>query len=178
MDEDAQTLALLRSLDLVPGPHHLEFPYGFDHESARAQAMRLRDRLTHDFGTAWRLDDGIQDASYSFMLHHPAEATAAGVPLAVRLSNFGNLAVVTTPRPDSHGDLDEAVREGALTPADRSRIEAALAALGYTLVPSRPLHRLYDGVTWLADEPEGAFYVSYGPHRGRATWWTRYFEHL
>ncbi|MFJ6785848.1 hypothetical protein [Streptomyces yangpuensis] len=101
MDEDAQTLALLRSLDLVPGPHHLEFPHGFDHESARAQAMRLRDRLTHDFGTAWRLDDGIQDASH-----------------------------------------------------------------------------LYDGVTWLADEPEGAFHVSYGPHRGRATWWTRYFEHL
>ncbi|MFE1826892.1 hypothetical protein [Streptomyces yangpuensis] len=140
--------------------------------------VRLGDRLTQDFGSAWGPDDGIQDAGYSFLLHLPAEASGAGVPVAVRLSNFGDLAVVTIPRPDSHGDLDEAVREGALTAADRSRIEAALTDLGYTPVPVRPLRRLYDGVTWLADEPEGTFYVGYGPLEGRATWWTRYFEHL
>lgn len=29
MGEDAQTLALLRSLDRLPGPDHLEFPDGF-----------------------------------------------------------------------------------------------------------------------------------------------------
>nr|WP_202487132.1 hypothetical protein [Streptomyces sp. SID8354] len=169
-------MALLRSLDQLPGPDHLEFPDGFDYPLAKAQANRLNERLTHDFGWACGLDDQIQDASYYLKVAIPAEATEAGVPLAVRLSNFGNLAVVTTPRPDSHDDLDQAVQEGALTAADRSRIETALHDFGYTLVPPRLLHRPYGGVTRLADE--GYFYASYGPHQGCATWWTRYFEHL
>ncbi|KAB1971839.1 hypothetical protein [Streptomyces triticiradicis] len=166
------SLALLHSLDQLPGPEHLEFPDGFDYPLAKAQANRLRDRLTHDFGRACRLDDQIQDASYYFKVHIPADATESGVPLVVRLSNFGNLAVVTTPRPDSHDDLDQAVQEGALTTANRRQIEAALNNLGYTLVPPRLLHRPYDGVTWLADESKGFFYAGYGPHQGRATWWT------
>ncbi|MFI8448009.1 hypothetical protein [Streptomyces erythrochromogenes] len=70
----------------------------------------------------------------------------------MRLSNYGCLAVVTTPAPDSHDDLAHAVRDGALSEADRSRIEAALSDLGYTLVPQRLLHRRYDGVTRLTDE--------------------------
>ncbi|MFJ3977247.1 hypothetical protein [Streptomyces sp. NPDC090021] len=73
MDEDAETLALLRALDRLPGPDHLEYPHGFDYEAARARATRLGDRLTHDFGSTWGLDEGIQDASYSFLLRLPAE---------------------------------------------------------------------------------------------------------
>src|SRR4051812_25304915 len=46
----------------------------------------------------------------------------------------------TTPSPDSHDDLDHAVREGALSAADRAQIEAALSDLGYTLIPLRLLH--------------------------------------
>ncbi|WP_369384033.1 hypothetical protein [Streptomyces sp. cg36] len=176
MDEDAQVLALLHTLDRLPGPEHLEFPDGFDYPLAKARAIRLKDRLNRDFGRSCHLDDQIQDASYSFMITIPAEASAPGVPVGVRLSNFGSLAVATTPGPDSHDDLDHAVQQGALSAADRSRIEAALRDLGYTLVPPRLLHELYDGVTRLADQ--GSFYLSYGPHRGRATWWTRYFEYL
>ncbi|PKV89951.1 hypothetical protein [Streptomyces sp. TLI_146] len=176
MNEDEQTLALLRTLDQLPGPDHLEFPDGFDYSLAKAQATRLEDRLTRDFRRACALDDQVQDASFYFRIALPAEATEADVPLGVRLSNFGNLAVVTTPGPDSHDDLDQAVQEGALTAADRSRIETALHDLGYTLVRPALLHRPYDGVTRLADE--GFSHISYGPHQGRATWWTRYFEYL
>ncbi|MFI1170166.1 hypothetical protein [Streptomyces melanogenes] len=135
MDEDALALALFHTLDQLTGPDHLEFPDGFDYPLAKAQATRLKDRLTEDFGQACPLDDQIQDASYYFTIAIPAEAAETGVPVTVRLSNFGNLAVVTTPGPDSHDDLDHAVREGALSAADRSRIEAALCGLGYTVVP-------------------------------------------
>lgn len=176
MDKDSQTLALLQTLDRLPGPDHLEFPDGFDYASAKNRAIRLEDRLTQDFGHVCGLDDQIQDASYSFQVAIPAEATEADVPAYVRLSNFGNLAVAFAPRPDSHDDLDQAVQKGALTTADRSRIESAAHDFGYTLVPPRLLHRPYDGVTWLAGGRP--FHASYGPHRSRATWWTRYFEYV
>ncbi|MER6680858.1 hypothetical protein [Streptomyces olivaceoviridis] len=165
MNDDDRAPALFHALDSLPGPHHLEYPDGFDRAGARLRAARLRDRLTQDFGRSCRLDEGIQDASFSFSLDIPAEATGAGVPIAVRLSNYGDLAVVTTPEPGSHDDLDDAVREGALSEADRDRITAALSDLGYRLVAPRLLHRPYDGVTWLVDE-------------GHATWWTRFFDHL
>ncbi|MGW4225645.1 hypothetical protein ACWEG1_19535 [Streptomyces bauhiniae] len=80
--------------------------------------------------------------------------------------------------PDSHADLDDAVADGALSAADRRRVETALAELGCRIVPLRLLHLRYDGVTWLADGVPGASVLSYGPHAGEATWWTRFFEHL
>ncbi len=98
------------------------------------------------------------------------------MPLAVRLSNFGDLAVVTTPAPGSHDDLGHAVADGAVCETDRRRIKSALSGLGYVLVPQRLLHCLYDGVTWLAGGT-GAV-TSYSAHRGRAAWWTGLFEHL
>ncbi|MEV6840517.1 hypothetical protein AB0N17_39565 [Streptomyces sp. NPDC051133] len=176
MNDDAEVLDLLHTLDRLAAPDHLEFPEGFDYSLARAQAGRLKDRLDEDFRQACKLDDQIQDASYYFKITIPAEAAEAGIPVGVRLSNYGNLAVVTTPMPDSHDDLDHAVLGGALSAADRRRIESALTECGYTLIPPRLLHRPYDGVTPLADE--GPFYAGYGPHQGRATWWTRYFEYL
>lgn len=165
MNDDDRTSALLHALDRLPSPHHLEHPDGFDHAGARLRASGLRDRLTQDFGRPCRLDEGIQDASFSFSVDIPAEATGAGVLIAVRLSNYGDLAAVTTPAPGSHDDLDDAVRDGALSEADRDRVTAALSDLGYRLVAARLLHRPYDGVTWLVDE-------------GHATWWTRFFDHL
>ncbi|MFF8731226.1 hypothetical protein ACF073_32775 [Streptomyces sp. NPDC015171] len=176
MNDDNRIQALFHVLDRLPGPPHLEHPDGFDRVTARRRAAGLRGLLTEGFGRPCRLDEAVQDASYSFALCVPAEATEAGVPLAVRLSNYGDLAVVTTPAPDSHADLDHAVRDGALSEADRVRLTAALSALGYRLVPPRLLHRPYDGVTRLAHE--APCFLSYGPHQGRATWWTRFFEHL
>ncbi|KOX11058.1 hypothetical protein [Streptomyces sp. NRRL B-3648] len=176
MNDDAQVLDLLHTLDRLPAPDHLEFPEGFDYPLARARAIRLKDRLDEAFGHPCKLDDQIQDASYYFKITLLAEATETRIPVGVRLSNYGNLAVATTPMPDSHDDLDQAVRGGALSVADRGRIEAALTEFGYTLIPPRLLHRPYDGVTDLAEE--GPCYAGYGPYQGRATWWTRYFEHL
>ncbi|MDN3261152.1 hypothetical protein QWJ26_15275 [Streptomyces sp. CSDS2] len=176
MSDDERILALFHALDQLPGPRHLEFPDTFDHAAAKARAIRLRNRLSSDLGHPCRLEDQIQDASYYFGVSVPQQATQAGIPLGVRLSNYGDLAVVTTPLSDSHEDLDHAVREGVVSVAERDRIVPALSALGYTLVPQRLLHRRYTGVTWLAQD--GLTYAGYGPHQGLATWWTRFFEHL
>ncbi|CAL9324227.1 hypothetical protein [Streptomyces sp. SudanB182_2057] len=176
MSDDEQILALFHDLDQLPGPHHLEFPDTFDHAAAEARAIQLRNRLSDDLGHPCRLEDQIQDASYYFRVNVPEQATQAGIPLGVRLSNYGDLAVVTTPSPDSHEDLDHAVREGVVSVAERDRIVSALSALGYRLVPQRLLHRRYTGVTWLGQD--GFAYGSYGPHQGLATWWTRFFEYL
>ncbi|MEU5430715.1 hypothetical protein AB0H73_34650 [Streptomyces olivoreticuli] len=176
MDEDQRILDLFHAVDRLPGPDHLEFPDGYDYARARSRAARLTERLNTELARPCVTGDTAEDASYSFMVRIPAAATGAGVPLAVRLSNFGDLAVVTTPAPDSHDDLDHAVADGAVSETDRRRIESALSDLGYVLVPQRLLHSPYDGVTWLADETGTV--ISYGAHRGRATWWTRLFEHL
>ncbi|MFD8806304.1 hypothetical protein [Streptomyces sp. NPDC059597] len=163
MNDDARTTALLRTLDRLPGPAHLEFPDGFDHARARARATRLRDRLTRDLGHPCHLDDQIQDAGYSFEIVIPSEARGAGAPLLLRLSNYGDLAAVTVPGPFGHD-----APEGAVAPGPLSAIEAALRDLGCTPVPVRLLRRPYDGVsTWLAAEEPG-----------RATWWTRFFDYL
>ncbi|MGW6951756.1 hypothetical protein [Streptomyces xanthophaeus] len=175
MNDDEQVLALFHALDQLPGPDHLECPGGFDYGLAQSRATGLMYRLNEDIGQPCDLG-GTQDASYYWSIGIPAEVTEAGVPLGIRLSNYGNLAVVTTPRPDSHDDLVHAVRDGALSEADRGRIEAALTDLGYTLVPQRLLHQRYNGVTWLADTDVSL--RSYGTHQGHGTWWTRFFEHL
>ncbi|MFF9361257.1 hypothetical protein [Streptomyces griseoluteus] len=177
MHDDQRILDLLRSLDRLPGPDHAEFPDGFDYGEAKARASALSERLSDGFGGPCPLAV-TQDASYYFKVGVPAALTEAGVPLGVRLSNYGPLAAVTTPLPDSHADLDDAVAEGALSAADRHRVESALADLRYRTVPPRLLHLRYDGVTWLANDVPGATVLSYGPHAGEATWWTRFFEHL
>ncbi|MFG3124747.1 hypothetical protein ACGFYO_22420 [Streptomyces sp. NPDC048201] len=177
MADDQQIWDLLHSLDRLPAPNHLEFPEGFDHERAEARARALCERLSDDFGGPCHLDRA-QDASAYFRAEVAAHLTGAGVLLGVRLSNYGRLAAVTTPLPDSHADLDDAVEQGAVSAADRRRIEGALTELGYEIAPLRLLHHRYDGVTWLADDVPGAVMLSYGPHAGEATWWTRFFEHL
>jgi len=177
MDDDQRILDLLRALDGLPGPDHLEFPDGFDYERAEARAVRLTERLTEELGRPCS-NGRTQDASYYFTVGIPPRSADAGEWTGVRLSNYGDLAVVTTPLPDSHGDLDEAVADGALSEEDRRRIEATLSELGLELVPLRLLHRLYDGVTWLADDVPGAVVMSWPPHTGKATWWTRFFEYL
>ncbi|WP_156727631.1 hypothetical protein [Streptomyces apocyni] len=177
MHDDQRILELLHTLDRLPGPDHLEFPEGFDYTLAKSRATQLEGRLSEDFGQPCFLNDGVQDASYYFSVGIPQTATEACVAVGVRLSNYGNLAVITTPMPDSYGDLDQAVADGALSEGDRLRIEATLSDLGYELVPLRLLHRVYDGVTWLANDVPGAVVASYG-HPGQATWWTRFFEYL
>ncbi|WP_329009776.1 hypothetical protein [Streptomyces sp. NBC_01601] len=135
MPDDQHILDLLRSLDRPPGPDHLEFPAGFDYEEARARATALSERLSDEFRGPCPLD-ATQDASYYFMVGVPAALTEAGVHLGVRLSNCGRLAVVTTPGPDSHAELDDAVADGALFGSGSS---AGRDRAGGTGVPDRPL---------------------------------------
>lgn len=63
VSDDERILALFNDLDQLPGPDHLEFPDTFDHAAAKARAIRLRDRLSGDFGHPCRLDQ-IRDAAY------------------------------------------------------------------------------------------------------------------
>lgn len=167
-------IALLHELDRLPVPDHLEHPEGYDHRRAGLRATELADRLSEEFGGRCPLDRN-EDASYYFAIGVPAELAEAGVHVGIRLSNYGDLAVVTTPSPDSHAGEDGAVAAGALSVADRRRIEAALSDLGYVQVPPRLLHRPFDGVTRLVDEDS---VISHPPHQDVATRWTRFFEHL
>lgn len=161
---------LLRRLDQLPGPHHMEFPDGFDYDEAKARADALSERLTREFGFPCPVRS-TQDAAAYFSMGVEAQATEAGGHLGVWLSNYGDLASITTPawgglNDDLHGDLNEAVADGAISQADRLRLETALSELGYVLVQQRPLQLPYDGVhtdwVWV----------------GEPTWWVRFFYHL
>ncbi|MFF1414769.1 hypothetical protein ACFVX6_34235 [Streptomyces sp. NPDC058289] len=175
MNEEHQLVEILRSLDRVPCSSDLETPDGFDFEAARAGAVQLQNRLSKDLEFPWELSDENQDASYYFAVHVQNWLPA----LAIRLSNYGKLAVVTTPNPDSHRDLDHAVRDGAVTAQQREAIETALIDLGYTAVPLPLLRRRYDGVTWLADlNAEDHSFITYPADAEHVSWWTRYFEHI
>ncbi|WP_199924645.1 hypothetical protein [Streptomyces sp. WM6386] len=166
MEGDRRILDLLDALDRLPGPEHLEFPYGYDHERAGFMRSVLLDRLSREFGQPCR---GVsrQDASAYFGIHVPAAATDAGVALSVDLSNFGDLALVTAA---------DGGTECALTEAERRIIESALSDLGYVRVPQRLLLRPYDGVSGLAGwYPE----VDWdGSPNDPVTWETRFFSYL
>ncbi|MFB7540268.1 hypothetical protein ACFC0N_10285 [Streptomyces zaomyceticus] len=169
MAEETDIDAVLRAADRVQGPYHLEFPDGFDHCRAVARAQALAERLRADFDRPCVLDTGVQDASFHATVVVPAEATAAGEQIAIRLSNHGDFAVVAAERPGCYVDLDEAEASAALTSADRRTVETAVASLGYVLIPEPALHRPYDGLTALG---------THTSPRGEATWWIRFFDYL
>ncbi|MBT2369154.1 hypothetical protein J7E88_28520 [Streptomyces sp. ISL-10] len=168
MATKTEARALLNEVDRTTGPDHLEFPHSFDHHRALARVGTLIERLNTGFDCRCWADTGVQDASFHADITVPAEATAAMQQIVIRLSNFGDLAVVAAENLGCYEDLDEAVAEGALTPADRLTAETATTALGYLLVPESALHRSYDGVTCLAEYS--------APHA--ATWWIRFFDYL
>ncbi|MEV4331819.1 hypothetical protein AB0K02_14990 [Streptomyces sp. NPDC049597] len=160
--------ALLRAVDRSTGPDHLEFPHSFDRNLALARVDTLIERLNTGFDCRCWADTGVQDAGFHADITIPAEATAAGRQIVIRLSNFGDLAVVAAEHLGCYEDLDEAVEEGALTPTDRLTAETATTSLGYLLAPETALHRPYDGVTRLAEFSAPA----------AATWRTRFFDYL
>lgn len=142
----------------------MESPDGFDYQRAKDRAAALTDRLERDFESPCPVD-GMQDAAAYFTVGVPPEATEAGWPIRVWLSNYGDLASISPPSgfPDR---VSNAVAEGRISGADRLRLEAALFDLGYVLVPQRPLKHSYDGIhtDWL--------WV------GEPNWWVRFFYHL
>lgn len=161
--------AVMRAADRAPSLEHLEFPHGFDHRRALARVHALVERLQTGFGCRCALDTDVQDASFHADIAVPAEATGAGERITMRLSNFGDLAVIAAENPGCYLDLDEAEAEGALTPADRRTVETAAVSLGYVLIPEPILRRPYDGVTRLGEHSS--------PY-GEATWWIRFFDYL
>ncbi|WP_406080299.1 hypothetical protein OG468_07010 [Streptomyces zaomyceticus] len=169
MAEETDIDAVLRATDRAQGPYHLQFPDGFDHHRALARVQALTERLRADFDCPCVVDTGVQDASFHATVAVPAEATAAGEQITMRLTDHGDFAVVAAEQPGCPVDPDEAEASGALTSADRRTVETAVASLGYVLVPEPALHHPYDGVT------------SLGTHtspRGEATWWIRFFDYL
>lgn len=154
---------LLRSLDEATA---FEFPSNFSFPDAQKRLENLLERLAADFGQPAEPDRWIEDASFHADVRIPAEATATGESFTIRLSNFGNLAVITLERPGiySQTELDELADAEDIT-----RIATALTDLGYVVVPEEPLWGDYDG----AKPAMRSLDTRYGN-----TWWTRYFDYL
>ncbi|MCP5034513.1 MAG: hypothetical protein GY939_22150 [Actinomycetia bacterium] len=133
---------ILRSLD---DPDHLWFPAGYDYDLANRRANDLGQVLESDFkcGIYLLTGLGVQDATFGADIGIPAEATATGERLWVRISNHGPLAIYgidTVRAPNRDADI-----EAQLHPDDRIHLEAALTEHGYTIVPNDPLREPYDG---------------------------------
>ncbi len=150
-------------------PDHLEHPRGFDRDAETDRAHRLVNRLSADFG--WRLStdagtSSVQDASFLGDIEIPAPATRSGERIVIRLSNFGQLAVVAL---EGFGVHDTSEFSVLIDDTDRRTIERALGDEGYRLVPESILWRDYDGTS---DALRAAY------PQTRPTWWIRYFDYL
>lgn len=157
----AQLSQLLHALD---DPNGLEFPAGYGRRRTRGRFEQLVRRLNADFECECHVDRDVQDASLHGRVDVPAAATATGRPLIVSISNFGDLAVLSVDNPGVWTDAEAA---NLLQSRDADRVWAALADLGYTLIPEEPLWERYNGA-W---DPS-----VFGP--SEASWWIRYFDYL
>jgi hypothetical protein len=160
-------LAVLRAADepmVLRQAAGWEFPRGFEVAAAQARFDRLGEQLSEAFGV--RVGGGKgpqQDAAYFGDITIPASATRtrakrtrAGCALAVRVSNFANLAT-------SMSEEHSPDRRQLVDADDQRRIEQALAGTGYVHVPRDVLDEPYDGAnSW-------AF-------RNGATWRERFFD--
>jgi hypothetical protein len=107
----------------------------------------------------------IQDASFYGDVFIPAEATQTGEELAIRISNFGPMAVYSIQRP---GAFDSSEMAGLLDATDRDRIEQALTETGHLIVQEELLWREYDG--------RCNFWRTPFPNERPRTWWDRFFD--
>jgi hypothetical protein len=96
----------------------------------------------------------------------PAGSTDTGADIAVRVSNFGNLAVYAIERLGAHTDAE---REALMSEGDRDRVETALVGSGYVVLPEDVLWRPYDG----SNEALRRFYDERHP-----SWFIRFFDYI
>jgi hypothetical protein len=153
--------ARLRALD---DPHNLERPADFNADAAARRFTALVEHLERGFGCPCRTDAGpgrIKDASFYGDVIVPADSTASGEDLAIRVSNFGPMAVYGLGRVGDYDGLDQ---------ADQERVETALEDTGYTIVPGRILWQEYDG--------RSDFWRTHVPNERPPTWWVRFFDYL
>ena len=135
--DNGELWALLHQLD---DPAHLETPQGFDREAVRRQFDSLVSRLTTAFGTACGADRSVQDATYHAQVIVPADATATGRNLVVRVSNFGNLAVLAIENP---GAYDQEEFDALVHKNDVARISKSLDEGNYIFIPEAPSWKPY-----------------------------------
>jgi hypothetical protein len=166
--------SLIELFQALDDPVHLEFPADFAHTLEQHRFVQLVVALQAAFDCKCAHEAGlqIQDASYLGTIEIPAEATALGTPIHVRISNFGGLALLCPERPGRYGD-DEA-RE-LISGEDRDRVEGALKDQGYLPVPEDILWTRYDSpaIAVRAQLP--------APLAGEwrpSTWFDRFFDVL
>ncbi|MEU6034702.1 hypothetical protein ABZ801_04785 [Actinomadura sp. NPDC047616] len=162
-ERDADLLALLRGLD---DPEWLEWPRDYDRRESGALFDRLVARLEDDFAARCATERDTQDSSEYGRVTVPAEATVCGTRIVVCVSKFGSLALVCADNPGAFLGTEEAQADGALDAADLSKVNQALADLGYAIVPEELLERDYDGPSLLPS------------HVQRPTWWARFFGYF
>ncbi|WHT16668.1 hypothetical protein N8J89_26460 [Crossiella sp. CA-258035] len=154
--DEQRTWALLRELDTA------EHPRDYNSTANRGRFEQLVTRVEASFGHC-SVEREAQWVPHHGTIVIPAEATASTEHLTLTVSNFGSLVAVTLGNPGSHDQEEEDV---LFEQADRDRIGAALAALGYHAISEHLLWQTYDGAA---------------PHHsrhGRFSWWDRFFDYL
>lgn len=151
-------LPLLRELD---EPLLVETPRNFDCAATQARFNLLAEQLSASYAVNLVAGAGPeQDAARFGAIEIPAEVTRTRIkrkhppgPLVVVISSFGNLATYHQSTPDLE-----------VHPDDQQRVENALTAVGYTVVPEHILAAAYDGPNADPDLD--------------ITWYTRFFDYL
>jgi len=123
----AEIAALLRRLD---DPTHLECPARFNYAAGQRRFQSPVMEPERPFGCTCQVEAGtqVQDASFLGQLVIPASATAGGVEIFIRVSNFGGLALLGAERP---GAYDDAETLDLIADTDRGMVLEVLAALNY-----------------------------------------------
>jgi hypothetical protein len=161
----AEIVALLHEHD---DPDRLEQPAGFQYDREQARFASLVTELEHRFTCSCEAEAGlwVQDASYLGQLTIPTDATASKVPIFVRVSNFGHLALVGVARPGCYDDRETLA---LIAPEDLRQVIDAITYLGYVPLFEDVLNERYDGMS-------EALKRSFSTYP--ATWFTRYFDYL
>jgi hypothetical protein len=161
MQKDMDLMELLHRLD---DPHWLEWPTGYDSSAAAVPFDRLVSRLDSDFSTRCEVDQNIQDSAQYGRIDIPAQATVCGTNIVVLVSKFRPLAMVAADNPGAFFGTADACTEGELHVGDLEKVEQALVALGYVVIPEELLTNRYDGVANLSSHGSGP-----------PSWWDRFF---
>jgi hypothetical protein len=151
-------------------PLAVQRPTGFNEEAVEARFEELLALLSRAFRCQVAAESGayVQDASFYGEAVIPAGSTETGADIAVRVSNFGTLAVYGL---ELLGTYTDAEREVLMSPVDRDRVETALTDSGYVALPEDALWEPYDGANqWLVDFYAGMKY--------RPTWFIRFFDYI
>lgn len=144
-----------------------EGPSSFDYDELRGGVERLHRVLNRRFGSEFRLDDQIQDASFQVDLKLPKElydepspssmnrryGIVADINCAVRISNFGRLSTIC---------FEEQCKEGVA-----NGIRECLSAEGFIYVPAHELDVPYDGL-----------FEDFKGDGSYSTWWIRDFDYI